>query len=360
MDGRRNDSARRFVLHIGILTGGGDAPGLNAVIRGVVVRAVAGGHTVTGFLRGWKGALENNTVSLTRDSVRGIHTCGGTILFSSRTNPRKTENGFQRIIDNLGANKIDCLVAVGGEDTLGVAQILSEMGVMVVGVPKTIDNDLSATDYTFGFDTAVNRVMEALDGLRTTTMSHERIMVVEIMGRHAGWMAVHGGLAGGAHIILTPEKEFNTDKVCELLKKRFDAGRRYAIVAVAEGAMDPQLARHVYHSSETDSFGHVQLGTGIGIGEVLKNEIEDRTGIETRHVVLGHLQRGGAPSAFDRVLGSRLGVKAVEVAESGETGRIVVLRGASIETASLAEAVGTLKTVPDDLYQLAELFFDRD
>ncbi len=346
-------------MHIGILTGGGDAPGLNAVIRGVVVRALAGGHHVTGYLRGWKGAVENQTVKLTRDSVRGIHTMGGTILYSSRTNPRKIENGFQRIMDNLKQAKVDCLVAVGGEDTLGVANVLSGMGQLVVGVPKTIDNDLSATDYTFGFDTAVNRVMNALDELRTTAQSHERVMVVEIMGRHAGWMAIHGGLAGGAHVILTPEHQFDTDKVCELLKKRFEAGRRYAIVAVAEGAMDPQLARHVYHSAQTDAFGHVQLGTGIGIGEVLKNEIEDRTGLETRHVVLGHLQRGGAPSAFDRVLGARLGVKAVEVAESGETGKIVVLRGTAIETADLAQAVGTLKTVPEDLYRLAELFFDN-
>lgn len=349
-----------FVLHIGILTGGGDAPGLNAVIRAAVVRALAGGHRVTGFLRGWKGVLENDTVDLTRDSVRGIHTQGGTVLFSSRTNPGKVEDGYQRILDNLKAAQVDCLVAVGGEDTLGVALKLSRMGMMVVGVPKTIDNDLSATDCTFGFDTAINRVMDALDELRTTTRSHERIMVVEIMGRHAGWMALYGGLAGGAHVILTPEREFDTDKVCEILRKRFEAGRRYAVVAVAEGAMDPQLARHVYHSSETDSFGHVQLGTGIGIGEVLKNEIEDRTGIETRHVVLGHLQRGGAPTAFDRVLGTRLGVKAVETAEAGETGKIVVLRGTSMETADLAEAVGTLKTVPQDLCMLADLFSDRD
>ena len=347
-------------MHIGILTGGGDAPGLNAVIRGLVVRALAGGHHVTGFLRGWRGAIENQSVSLTRDSVRGIHTMGGTILFSSRTNPKKVENGYQRIIDNMRENKVDCLVAVGGEDTLGVALKLSEMGLMVVGVPKTIDNDLSATDYTFGFDTAVNRVMDALDELRTTTQSHERIMVVEIMGRHAGWMALHGGLAGGAHVILTPEREFDTDAICEMLKRRFDAGRRYAIVAVAEGAMDPGLARHVYHSAETDAFGHVQLGTGIGIGEVLKNEIEDRTGIETRHVVLGHMQRGGPPSAFDRVLGARLGVKAVDVAESGENGKIVVLRGTAIETAELSEAVGTLKTVPEEMYRLAELFFDKN
>ncbi|MCD6587742.1 MAG: 6-phosphofructokinase [Candidatus Fermentibacteraceae bacterium] len=344
-------------MHFGILTGGGDAPGLNAVIRGVVVRAEAGGHRVTGFLRGWKGAIENTTVSLDREVVRDIHTLGGTILFSSRTNPRKVENGLERIKQTLKENEIDVLVALGGEDTLGVADTLGEMGVFVVGVPKTIDNDLSATDYTFGFDSAINNVMDAIDKLKTTAKSHERVMVVEIMGRHAGWMALYGGMAGGAHVILTPEKEFDTDEVCALLKKRYEEGRRYAIVAVAEGAIDPGLARHVYHSAETDSFGHVQLGTGIGIGEVLKNEIEDRTGLETRHVVLGHVQRGGSPSAFDRVLGTRLGVKAVEIGESGENRRMAALRGTEVVAVDLAEAVGTLKTVPEDYIKTAELFF---
>ncbi len=344
-------------MHFGILTGGGDAPGLNAVIRGVVVRAEAGGHKVTGFLRGWKGAIENTTVSLDRESVRDIHTQGGTILFSSRTNPRNTENGFEKIIETLKANDIDVLIAIGGEDTLGVADALAEMGVSVVGVPKTIDNDLSATDYTFGFDTAINYVMDALDKLKTTARSHERVMVVEIMGRHAGWMALYGGMAGGAHVILTPENEFDTDEVCAIMKKRYEEGRRYALIAVAEGAIDPGLARHVYHSAEKDSFGHVQLGTGIGIGEVLKNEIEDRTGLETRHVVLGHVQRGGSPSAFDRVLGSRLGVKAVEIGESGENRKMAALRGTEVVAADLAEAVGTLKTVPEEHIKTAKLFF---
>jgi len=344
-------------VHFGILTGGGDAPGLNAVIRGVVVKAEAGGHQVTGFLRGWKGAIENTCIPITRDMVRDIQTQGGTILFSSRTNPRKVENGFQRIMETLKINGIDVLIAVGGEDTLGVANSLADMGVTVVGVPKTIDNDLSATDYTFGFDSAINYVMDALDKLKTTARSHERVMVVEIMGRHAGWMALYGGIAGGAHVILTPEKEFDTDRVCDLLKKRYEEGRRYAIIAVAEGAIDPGLARHVYHSAETDSFGHVQLGTGIGIGEVLKNEIEDRTGLETRHVVLGHVQRGGSPSAFDRVLGTRLGVKAVEIAETGKNRKMAALRGIAVVAADLSEAVGTLKTVPEDEIKTAELFF---
>ena len=344
-------------MHFGILTGGGDAPGLNAVIRGVVVKAESAGHRVTGFLRGWKGAIENTTIPLDRETVRDIHTQGGTILFSSRTNPRKIENGFEKIKDTLRKNDIDVLIAIGGEDTLGVADALAEAGIFVVGVPKTIDNDLSATDYTFGFDSAINYVMEALDKLKTTAKSHERVMVVEIMGRHAGWMALHGGMAGGAHVILTPEKEFDTDQVCDVLKKRYDEGRRYAIVAVAEGAIDPGLARHVYHSAEKDSFGHVQLGTGIGIGEVLKNEIEDRTGLETRHVVLGHVQRGGSPSAFDRVLGTRLGVKAVEIAETGENRKMAALRGTQTVAADLSEAVGTLKTVPEEDIKTAELFF---
>jgi 6-phosphofructokinase 1 len=344
-------------VHFGILTGGGDAPGLNAVIRGVVVRAEAGGHKVTGFLRGWKGAIENTTVPLNREVVRDIHTIGGTILFSSRTNPGKVENGLEKIKQTLESNHIDVLIALGGEDTLGVADALGEMGVFVVGVPKTIDNDLSATDYTFGFDSAINNVMDAIDKLKTTAKSHERVMVVEIMGRHAGWMALYGGMAGGAHVILTPEKEFDTDEVCVLLKKRYEEGRRYALVAVAEGAVDPGLARHVYHSAEKDSFGHVQLGTGIGIGEVLKNEIEDRTGLETRHVVLGHVQRGGSPSAFDRVLGTRLGVKAVEIGESGENRKMAALRGTEVIAAELSEAVGTLKTVPEEHIKTAELFF---
>lgn len=344
-------------MHFGILTGGGDAPGLNAVIRGVVVKAEADGHRVTGFLRGWKGAIENTSIPLNRETVRDIQTHGGTILFSSRTNPRKTENGLEKIKNTLKKNDIDVLIAVGGEDTLGVADALAEMGISVVGVPKTIDNDLSATDCTFGFDSAINYVMDALDKLKTTAKSHERVMVVEIMGRHAGWMALHGGIAGGAHVILIPEKEFDTDQVCSLLKKRYEEGRRYAIVAVAEGAIDPALSRHVYHSAETDAFGHVQLGTGIGIGEVLKNEIEDRTGLETRHVVLGHVQRGGNPSAFDRVLGTRLGVKAVEIAESGENRKMAAVRGTEIVAADLSEAVGTLKTLSESDITTAELFF---
>lgn len=344
-------------MHIGILTGGGDAPGLNAVIRGVTVRSISNDHTVTGFLRGWKGAIENQSVQLDLDSVRDIHTQGGTIILASRTNPFKIEDGFERIRENFRKMKLDCLIASGGDDTLGVAAKLFSDGIDVIGVPKTIDNDLSATDFTFGFDTAINCVMEALDKLHTTARSHERVIVVEIMGRHAGWMALHGGMAGGAHVILTPEEEFDTDQVCEILKERYDRGNRYALVAVAEGAMDPKLQRHVMHSAEKDAFGHVQLGTGIGIGEVLKNEIADRTELESRHVVLGHVQRGGRPTAFDRVLGTRLGVKAVEMAEEGQFGMMAALRGTEIVAVDLKEAVGTMKTVPKELYEAAKLFF---
>lgn len=344
-------------MHFGVLTGGGDAPGLNAVIRGVVFRAASGGHRVTGFLRGWKGAIENTSVKLDIEKVREILPQGGTMLFSSRTNPRNVEDGFEKIIKTLSSEGIDCLIACGGEDTLGVAQVLTERGIPVIGLPKTIDNDLSATDYTFGFDTAINNVMTSLDKLHTTARSHERVLVVEIMGRHAGWMALHGGLAGGAHLILVPEEEFDTDEVCEILKERYSKGHRYAIVAVAEGALDPGLARHIMHSAESDPFGHVQLGTGIGIGEVLKNEIADRTGIETRHVVLGHTQRGGAPTAFDRVLGTRLGVKAVEMAEAKQFGMMAAQRGTEIVAVDLAEAVGTLKTVSSEDYEKMKIFF---
>lgn len=342
---------------LGYLNGGGDAPGLNAVIRGVVYRAVQGGHGVVGFLKGWKGAMENTAIDLDLDRVRDIHREGGTILLSSRANPLKTENGVEKIEQTMRDRNVDFLIAAGGEDTLGVAKRLSEEGLKVIGAPKTIDNDLNATDYTFGFDTAINYVTAALDKLHTTARSHERVFVVEIMGRHAGWITLHGGLAGGAHVILLPEEEFDTDEVCQILTRRFEEGRRYAIVAVAEGAMDSRLRKHIMHSAETDSFGHIQLGTGIGIAEVLANEISDRTELSTRHVVLGHVQRGGRPSAFDRVLGTRVGVKVVEMAEQGLAGKMAGLRGGEIVPVDLSEAVGKLKTVPQDRYDVAKLFF---
>ena len=345
-------------MKIGVLTGGGDAPGLNAVIRAVTVRAIHRGHEVIGLRRGWLGMLDADVVPLTIGDVLDIQREGGTILGSARKNVNKVPNGLQIVLDNMEKLGLGALVAIGGEDTLGVARDLYEAGGRVVGVPKTIDNDVNATDYTFGFDTAVNRVMEALDRLHSTTKAHHRCMVVEIMGRHAGWMALHGGIAGGAHIILIPEEPFDTEEICRMIKRRHASGHVYTIVAVAEGAEDPKLMAQVMRSAQKDEFGHVQLSSGIGIGEVLSNEIEERIGIETRHLVLGHLQRAGQPSAFDRVLGTRFGYKVIEMIENGEFGKMASLRGSEIAAVSLQDAVGELKTVDKPRYALAQLFVD--
>ena len=342
---------------IGILTGGGDAPGLNAVIRAVTVTAIDSGYEVVGFQRGWAGLLEKDYRVLSKDEVADIHREGGTILFSSRTNVAKVPGGFETAKRHLDELDIYCLVAVGGEDTLGVANRLHEAGGRIVGAPKTIDNDVNATDYTFGFDTAINRAMEALDRLHTTAKAHQRVMVVEIMGRHAGWMGLHGGIAGGAHFIAVPEVPFDIDEICEICRNRYAAGKKYAMIAIAEGAEDPKLLRAVQHSAETDDFGHVQLGTGRGIGEVVAEEIEERTGFETRSVVLGHLQRGGAPTAFDRVLGTRLGVKVTDMINAGDFGKMAALKGSEIVAVPLADAVGELKTVPVERYEVAKRFF---
>lgn len=342
---------------IGILTGGGDAPGLNAVIRAVTVAAIDSGYEVIGFLRGWAGALKKEYRVLTKEDVNDIHRQGGTILFSSRTNVAKVENGFEILKKNLEELNVYCLIASGGEDTLGVAKQLHDAGGRVVGVPKTIDNDVNATDYTFGFDTAINRVMETLDWLHTTTKAHQRVMVVEIMGRQTGWIALHGGIAGGAHYIAIPEVPFDIEEIAELCKKRWERGEKYAIVAISEGAEDQKLTRKIQHSAEKDPFGHVQLGTGKGIGEVVADELEERTGIETRSIVLGHLQRGGDPSAFDRVLGTRLGVKVVEMIDREEFGMMAALHGGETVSVPLADAVGELKTVPIERYQVARQFF---
>lgn len=339
-------------MRIGILTGGGDAPGLNAVIRGVVVKAASRGHEVIGLELGWKGILERLTRPLSLAEVEDIHRQGGTILGSSRTNLFKVENGPERAIQNMKELGLDALIAVGGEDTLGVAKKMFDMGAKTVGVPKTIDNDLNATDCTFGFDTAINRVMEALDRLHTTAKSHHRCIVVEVMGRHAGWMTLYGGIAGGAHVIIIPEVETDIDEICGIIEARRAAGKVYSLVAVAEGAKIG--GEEVAKSGKTDSFGHVILG---GIAERLAKIIEEKTGIETRHVILGHLQRGGDPSAFDRVLGTRLGVKAVELVEAGDFGKMVSLRGTEIVAVPLEDAVARLKTVPRELYDLAKLFF---
>ena len=341
---------------IGILTGGGDAPGLNAVIRAVTVSAIDSGYEVLGFQRGWAGLLEKDFRILSKEDVADIHREGGTILFSSRTNVAKIPGGFEQAKQSLAELDVYCLVAAGGEDTLGVAKKLFDEGGRVVGAPKTIDNDVNATDYTFGFDTAINRSMEAMDRLHSTTKAHQRVMVVEIMGRHAGWMALHAGMAS-AHYVAIPEVPFDTEEIVELVKARYAAGKKYAIIAVAEGAEDPKLMAQVMRSAEKDSFGHVQLGSGISISQVVADEIKERTGIETRHIQLGHLQRGGDPTCFDRVLGTRLGIKVIDIINAGDFGKMAALKGSEIVAVPLADAVGTLKTVPPERYELAKRFF---
>jgi ATP-dependent phosphofructokinase / diphosphate-dependent phosphofructokinase len=340
-------------MRIGVLTGGGDCPGLNAVIRAVVRKGVSTyGHEFVGFRDGWRGPLENVTVPLGVETVRGILPRGGTILGSSRTNPFKVEGGVERIEKSLAEHGVDALIAIGGEDTLGVATRLHEHGVRVVGVPKTIDNDLSATDYTFGFDTAVNIAMEAIDRLHTTAESHHRALIVEVMGRHAGWIALHAGMAGGANVILIPELPFDIDKVCEYVESRFRS--HYApILVVSEGAT-PKEGTMTLQAGDVDAFGHVRLG---GIGTVLEKEIENRTGKEARTTVLGHIQRGGTPTAFDRWLATRFGLHAIDTVNDGESGVMMALKGTAIERVPLSDATTTLKTVDPSLYAEAEVFF---
>jgi len=341
-------------MKVGVLTGGGDCPGLNAVIRAVVRRGVKEfGFEFVGFRDGWRGPLENVTTELGVDQVRGILPRGGTILGSSRTNPFKVEGGVEQITANLGANGVDALVAIGGEDTLGVATKLHDLGVDVIGVPKTIDNDLNATDFTFGFDTAVNIAMEAIDRLHTTAESHHRVLVVELMGRHAGWIALHAGMAGGANVILIPEKPFDIDKVCALVEERFKS--EYApIIVVSEGAVPADGTGMTLVSGEKDAFGHVRLG---GIGDRLASEIEARTGKEARAVVLGHVQRGGTPTAFDRWLATRFGLHAIAAVADGDFGKMMALRGTDIVRVPLADGTGELKLVKPEEYAEAEVFF---
>lgn len=341
-------------VRIGVLTGGGDCPGLNAVIRAVVRKGIDQyGHAIIGFRDGWKGPLEGIGQELTIENTRGILHRGGTILGTSRTNPFKTQGGVEKIKETLDAHRIDCLIPIGGEDTLGVASKLQSEGVDVVGVPKTIDNDLSGTDYTFGFDTAVNIAMEAIDRLHTTAESHHRVMVVEVMGRNAGWIALHAGLAGGADIVLIPERPFDIDEIVSLTKKRHSRGRTFSIIVVAEGAQ-PQGGQVSTQTQELDAFGHPRHG---GIGNTLAQELEKRTGYETRATVLGHIQRGGSPTAFDRVLATRFGVAAIDAATEGKTGTMVALRATEIVLVPLAEAVAEPKVVGEDLYRVAQVFF---
>ena len=342
-------------MRIGVLTGGGDCPGLNAAIRAIVRKGIdVYGHAIVGFRDGWRGPLENAHAELTVESTRGILPRGGTILGTSRTNPFKREGGVERIEETMSSLHLDALVAIGGEDTLGAAARLhDEHGCPVVGVPKTIDNDLGATDMTFGFDTALQVATEAIDRLHTTAESHNRVMVVEVMGRHAGWIALNSGLAGGADVILIPERPFDIDEVCRLIRRRHARGRYFSIVVAAEGAIPKEGTMETMQGQE-DEFGHARLG---GIGQRLEREIEERTGYETRATVLGHTQRGGTPTAFDRVLATRIGVAAVDAAHERRFGVMPAVRGARLELVPLRDAVAELRTVPVDEYEVAETFF---
>jgi 6-phosphofructokinase 1 len=341
-------------MRVGVLTGGGDCPGLNAVIRAIVRRGVKEfGYEFVGFRDGWKGPLEGLTMPLGVAEVRGILPRGGTILGSSRTNPFKVDGGVEQIKANLVESGVDALIAIGGEDTLGVATKLHDLGVNVIGVPKTIDNDLSGTDFTFGFDTAVNIAMEAIDRLHTTAESHHRALVVEVMGRHAGWIALHAGIAGGANVVLIPERPFNIDDVVKHVQTRFET--KYAvIIVVSEGAVPVEGGDMTLLTGEKDAFGHVRLG---GIGERLAKEIEERTGYESRAVVLGHVQRGGTPTAFDRWLATRFGLHAIGAVADSDFGTMMALRGNDIIRVPLIEGTGELKVVQPEEYAEAEVFF---
>lgn len=339
---------------IGILTGGGDCPGLNPVIRAIVRKGLAEGYEIIGIKNGWKGLIENDTITLGLETVSGILPKGGTILGTSRTNPYKKESDIQKVKDNYKKMGLGALIAVGGEDTLSVAVKLLKDGIAnIVGVPKTIDNDLALTDYTFGFDTALNTAMECIDKLHTTAESHHRIIVIEVMGRYAGWIAVEAGIAGGADVTLIPEIPIDIEEVCNLIKSRHKRGKTFSIVVVAEGAKFKE-GTVVTQEEKLDEFGHIRLG---GIGEVLATEIEKRTGYETRVSVLGHIQRGGTPTAFDRILGTRFGVEAVELVKAKRFGRMVALVGNKIIDVPIEEAVRALKTVDMQLYEIARVFF---
>jgi ATP-dependent phosphofructokinase / diphosphate-dependent phosphofructokinase len=343
-------------MRIGLLTGGGDCPGLNAVIRAVVRRGLAGpGNSFVGFRYGWAGVLADDAIELTLASTAGILPRGGTILGTSRTNPyAEGQDGTAAIRETLRSREIDALIPIGGEDTLGVALRLHEDGVPVVGVPKTIDNDLGGTDVTFGFQTAVQIVTDAIDRLHTTAESHNRVMVLEVMGRHTGWIATHAGLAGGADAILVPERPFDIERVVEHLRARHERGRSFSIVVVAEGATPLEGTLQVREGTATDAFGHARLG---GIGVLLEGELEKRTGYESRVTILGHVQRGGTPIAFDRVLATRFGVSAMDAALGGRFGAMVGLRGTAIVETPLADALREPKLLDPELYETAELFF---
>src|SRR5215813_8735215 len=340
-------------MKIGILTGGGDCPGLNAVIRAIVRKGTFHyNDEFLGFMEGWRGVLENMTCPLTLEAVKGILPRGGTILRTSRTNPAKAERGLERCIENFKKNGIAALIVLGGDDTQSVSQKLFERGVKLVGVPKTIDNDLSGTDFCFGFDTAVSIATEAIDRVHTTAEAHNRVIVVEVMGRDSGWIAVYSGIAGGADVILIPERPFDLNEVAETIAQRHARGRYFSVVVVAEGArlaagIDEQI---VAEKGKKDEFGHVRLG---GIGTILAQELEKRTGFETRAVVLGHIQRGGSPTAFDRMLATRYGIGAIDAVHRNDFGKMVALRGTDIVTIPLKEALSRTRTVGQDLIDVA-------
>src|SRR5437763_2225035 len=341
-------------MRVGVLTGGGDCPGLNAVIRAVARRSFARGHEVVGVLEGWRGLVDGLFTPLGPREASGLLPRGGTIIGTTRTNPFRLDGGAESVLEHFRAERLDALVAIGGEDTLGVAARLhGEHAFPVVGVPKTIDNDLSATDYTFGFDTAVFIATEAIDRLHTTAESHNRVMVVEVMGRHTGWIAVVSGIAGGADVILIPEQPISIDEACDDIRRRHERGKDFSIVVVSEGY---ELEGATDDAPDLDQFGHVRL-SARGVGEALARQIEDRTGFETRVTVLGHVQRGGSPTARDRVLATRFGLKAAELAQSGSFGRMAALRGDTVVDISLAEATAQLKTVPPEWYDVAKAFF---
>ena len=348
-------------MKVGMLTGGGDCPGLNAVIRAVVRKGIFHYQdNFVGFLEGWRGLVEDKSMPLDLAAVAGILPRGGTILRTSRTNPSKRPDGIDRCVATLENHKIDALIAIGGDDTLSVAEKLHGRGVKVVGVPKTIDNDLAGTDFTFGFDTAVNVVCEAIDRVHTTAEAHNRVMVVEVMGRDAGWIAMYSGIAGGADVILIPERPFDVDKVAESIRQRHERGRYFSIVVVAEGAKfsagtDPSHGAPVLQDTDKDEFGHAKLG---GIGNILAREIEKRTGFEARSVVLGHIQRGGSPSAFDRVLATRYGIGAIDMVHRGEFGCMAALRSNKIVSIPLREAIARNRTVDEEMIQVAEGILD--
>jgi 6-phosphofructokinase 1 len=347
-------------MKIGMLTGGGDCPGLNAVIRAVVRKGIfTYEDEFIGFKEGWRGLIDDKSMPLDLDAVGGILPRGGTILRTSRTNPSKRPDGIDHCMATLEKNQIDALIVIGGDDTLSVAQKLHERGAKVVGVPKTIDNDLGGTDYTFGFDTACNIVCEALDRVHTTAEAHNRVMVVEVMGRDAGWIALYSGIAGGADVILIPERPFDVDKVADSIRQRHERGRYFSIVVVAEGAKfssESGQGSPVLQDMGKDEFGHVKLG---GIANILAREIEKRTGFETRAVVLGHIQRGGSPSAFDRVLATRYGLGAIDMVHRGEFGCMAALRSNKIVSIPLLEAISRNRTVDNEMIQIVDGLFQK-